>query len=97
MSAQALIATSNYPLMESGFFNTTATATGTVTFRVPFPTGVVPVVILQNTSGTTWDEINLGCFQANNANFTWTQNGTPSPEIFGVTYLAVWIPATPSP
>jgi len=97
MSAQALVTTSNYPVIETGFFNTTATATGTVTFRVPFPTGVVPVVILQNTSGTTWDEINLGCFQANNANFTWTQTGTPSAEIFGVSYVAIWINSTPPP
>lgn len=94
MSAQSLVTSSQYPIIETGYFLTSATSTGGVTFKQPFPVGSIPVVILQNTSGTTWDDVILGLFQPTNTGFTWTQTGTPAPEIFGVGYMAILVPNT---
>jgi hypothetical protein len=93
MSAQALVASSQYPIIEIGGFNTTATASGSISFKQPFPTGTVPAISLQNVSGATWDEITLAC-TVSNTGFTWVQNGTASPEIFSVNYIAILVPNT---
>jgi hypothetical protein len=100
MSAQSLVTSSQYPLIETGSFLTTSNgsisgtvvSSGNITFRQAFPAGSTPVVILQNTSGTTWDEIILGVYPPSNTSFTWTQTGTVAPEIFGVTYMAILVP-----
>jgi hypothetical protein len=93
MSAQSLVTSSQYPIIETGGFNTTATFSGSISFRQPFPTGTVPALSLQNVSGNVWDEITLAAV-VSNTGFTWTQNGAAAAEIFSVSYIAILVPNT---
>jgi hypothetical protein len=93
MSAQSLVTSSQYPIIETGAFNTTATPSGSIVFRQPFPTGTVPAISLQNISGSVWDQITLACV-VSNTGFTWTQYGASAAEIFSVSYIAILVPNT---
>jgi hypothetical protein len=93
MSAQSLVASSQYPIIETGGFVTTATASGAISFRTPFPTGTVPALSLQNASGALWDQITIAA-TVTNTGFTWTQSGAGTAEIFAVSYIAILVPNT---
>jgi len=93
MSAQSLVSSSQYPIIETGSFTTTTNASGSIAFRKPFPTGTFPAISLQNINGSVWDEITLAC-TVSNTGFTWTQYGAAAPEIFNVSYIAILVPNT---
>lgn len=96
MSAQALVASSVYPIIRSGSIATLDAVTTPITYDTPFPSGSIPLVFLQNAEGATWPDVPLTTQSLSNTGFVIVQSGTTT-EIISVSYLAVWVPSTPPP
>lgn len=95
MSAQSLVASSQYPIIETGSFSET---TGTITFSKAFPTGTVPAVFLQNAEGGAYDQVVFQTGVISNTSFAYlkfdTVTGANITTAIDCNYLAILIPNT---
>jgi hypothetical protein len=97
MSAQSLVTSSVYPIIRSGSVNTPASQVTNITFDVPYPSGVTPLVYVQNNEGAVWPTIFFTVQGTSNTGFSIVQTFV-SPIVayqsVTVNWLAVWIPGT---
>ena len=100
MSAQALLASSQYPIIRTGIITTNASQVTNVTFYIPFPSGSLPLIFLQNTEGAVWQSIIFTTQGLSNTGFSIVQNNLINAGVYeevGLAWVAIWIPSTPPP
>ena len=100
MSAQSLIASSQYPNIKTGIIVTNVSQVTNVTFNTPFPVGSLPLIFLQNAEGAVWQNIIFTTQGLTNTGFQIVQNNLENAgtyEEVGLSWIAIWIAATPPP
>jgi len=100
MSANTLLNLPTTATIQSGIITTSASASTNIVFGTPFPSGSLPLIFIQNTQGTTWPQIIFSVQNLSNTGFTIIQTNLESlgtNEAVLVSWLAVLVPATPTP
>jgi hypothetical protein len=97
MSAHTLLNLPTYATIQTGILTTPASASTTIVFGTPFPLGILPLIFIQNTDGSTNADVVFTTQNLTNTQFTLVQSGTGAPSAVLVSWMAVAVPATPVP
>lgn len=99
MSAHTLLNLPTNATIQTGLVTLNVALTTNVIYGTPFPSGSLPLVFIQNSEGNVWPSFNFSVQNLSNTGFTIVQTNLASAGVYeavGVSWIAIWVPITPT-